>query len=613
MTLSVQMFDDVGNQNFPMMNLKILLKRTLICIGLLLHTILAGAIIPHQGRITISNKPFDGPGMFKFALVDQSGKIRWNHEDSDGIPDSNISLHVNLGFYDCKLGDISIPGMQPITDDLFTFDDPLYLRIWFSDGTGDLEQLGPDQALLVAPYAISTPWTKTDEIASLLSDELDEQSEQRETTSLSLIERIVSLGANTVQIDDFNGSIPLSMLDKDVHERIIGLEGNVSLLDANISSLSDRLDNHIAAPIERQNLTSLLTDELDSFAALTQDHAGIISQAEVEIIALKEGQIAHVSKIKSLEGNTTKIFQDLDETAELLLDLNISLVQELNEIHELDLGQQERLAQLDKNISFLSNREIARTVELNSFKENLSDITTKHEEQSLQIVEMERDLALHNTKDGIQDSYINVINDDIVSLKASDNFTETEIEDINTVITNIMIKNTVQDENLTQNNDKISTLTTDLSNLDRNFTAFETLVNTNLSENNSSITSLTTDLSNLEGNFSAFKLLLEPYLKPIIEQQPIVDGNTGPIDIKAGESIEIKVQVDGRELKYQWYLSKKILGDPQFGDFEKVSDGLSSTLPIPNADASIHEGKYKVVVSNAFGEIESDEILINIL
>ena len=31
-------------------------------------------------------------------LVDQLGKVRWNHENGDGIPDTNLSLQVNQGF-----------------------------------------------------------------------------------------------------------------------------------------------------------------------------------------------------------------------------------------------------------------------------------------------------------------------------------------------------------------------------------------------------------------------------------------------------------------------------------------------------------------------------------
>ena len=44
--------------------------------------------------------------------------------------------------------------MAPISDDLENYRD-VSLRIWFDDGTNGREQLGKDQPLLVAPYALS--------------------------------------------------------------------------------------------------------------------------------------------------------------------------------------------------------------------------------------------------------------------------------------------------------------------------------------------------------------------------------------------------------------------------------------------------------------------------
>ena len=559
------------------------------------------AIIPHQGRITLNKLPYDGIGLFRFALVDQFGEVRWNHENGDGIPQSSISLNVHQGFYNCRLGDISTPGMSPLPDNLFTYDDPLSLRIWFSDGSSDLEQLGPDQPLLVAPYAAATPWTKTDEIASLLSEELDEQSNQSGTTSLTLIERIVSLGTNTLSVSDFNGSISLTMLNQDVHDRHSVLQGDVDLLDANISSLEEKLAIHIESQIERQNLSTTLTDELDSFAESIESHANRIIKSESDIVDLNSEQIVQDSKIKSLEGNTTMLQNDLTVTRQELSDLaaspikrdqlDFTLALELDDISELNNEQQERLSNLDKNISDLSNREIAREVELNDFEKDLSGIIKKHEEQSVLIVNMERDLALHNTKDGVQDTYIDEVNDEIQNLKDADDFTDLEIDVINKEITDIMIKNTIQDVNLTKNNSNIS----------------------NLSE----------DLSNLDGSFSAFKSLLEQYLKPEIVSEPTVYDSQGEVDVGAGEKItpldsfSMEVQAGGKNLSYQWYLARRTNNpdgspDPYYEVPQIIPNATDKKHEIPQANASDHEGLYHVQVSNDFGDINSSKILIEL-
>ena len=555
---------------------------------------LVGAIIPHQGRIKVGQDPFNGIGQFKFALVDQLGKVRWNHENGDGIPDTNLSLQVNQGFYNCRLGDISIPGMEPLADDLFTYDDPLSLRIWFSDGTSDLEQLGPDQPLLVAPYATATPWTKTDEIASLLSKELDEQSAEKDTSSLSLIERIVSLGSSTLSDEDFNGSISLEMLAGDVHDRIVNLEGNNTKVAEDLALLDQKLEIHINAPIERQGLSSTVVNELNGIATTNQEFEGRISQSETQILSLVEDNQFQDTKIQNLEGNITQIIDDIIETNQDLSDyqnspikrtqLDFTLALELDDISELNQDQQNRLTQLDRNVSDLSNREIARQVELNDFEEDLSDIIKKHQEQTVQIVDMERDLSLHETKDGIQDTQINEINDEIDALKDSDDFTDSEISGINDDITDIMTKNTIQDAELTENNSEIFTLTGDLMNLD--------------------------------GNYSAFKSLVEKYLKPEILAEPSVSNGSGPINASADDNILIEMEASGKFLNYQWFLAKKTFaadGSVDREDYSKIPDSNSRTLEINQANASEDEGWYRVEVSNEFGDVNSTEILINIL
>jgi hypothetical protein len=118
---------------------------------------LQGATLPHQGRVLISGKAFDGTGSFRFALVDTAGNLVWNHQGTTGEPTTDLTLDVKGGFYSIALGDPSVAGMADLPASLFTSYAGLKLRIWFNDGTNGLQQLGTDQALLVAPYALNIP------------------------------------------------------------------------------------------------------------------------------------------------------------------------------------------------------------------------------------------------------------------------------------------------------------------------------------------------------------------------------------------------------------------------------------------------------------------------
>jgi len=128
---------------------------------------LQGATLPHQGRVLISGKAFEGTGSFRFALVDTAGNLVWNHQGTTGDPTTDLSLDVKGGFYSIALGDPSVAGMADLPVSLFTSYAGLKLRIWFNDGTNGLQQLGTDQALLVAPYALSADSGSAQRIASL--------------------------------------------------------------------------------------------------------------------------------------------------------------------------------------------------------------------------------------------------------------------------------------------------------------------------------------------------------------------------------------------------------------------------------------------------------------
>ncbi|MDA7757349.1 immunoglobulin domain-containing protein [Opitutales bacterium] len=79
------------------------------------------------------------------------------------------------------------------------------------------------------------------------------------------------------------------------------------------------------------------------------------------------------------------------------------------------------------------------------------------------------------------------------------------------------------------------------------------------------------------------------YLKPEISQQPQT------FSVLAGSNTSFSVTAEGKYLSYQW---KK--------DGSNVTGETNATLKITDANATQHDGNYSVVVSNEFGNVESN-------
>jgi hypothetical protein len=114
-------------------------------------------LVGHQGRITVQGRPFEGAGLFKFAIVDADGSTtHWSHDGSSvagGEPVSAISLPVVRGLYSLALGDTALANMGSLSAAIIDHPD-VHLRVWFNDGTRGFQQIVPDQRLTAVPYAL---------------------------------------------------------------------------------------------------------------------------------------------------------------------------------------------------------------------------------------------------------------------------------------------------------------------------------------------------------------------------------------------------------------------------------------------------------------------------
>ena len=99
---------------------------------------------------------FDGPGAFKFALVDTAGSTcYWSNDGSSmagSEPLMEVTLPVRQGRFSVLLGDTTLTNMTPVPISVFAKTD-VRLRVWFDDGAHGFRRLQPDQLLAVSGYA----------------------------------------------------------------------------------------------------------------------------------------------------------------------------------------------------------------------------------------------------------------------------------------------------------------------------------------------------------------------------------------------------------------------------------------------------------------------------
>jgi hypothetical protein len=115
-------------------------------------------LMSYQGRVLASGAPFNGPGYFKFAIVNGASSSFWSNDGSSSAgsePTLAVTVTVSNGLFTVLLGDTTLAGMtQPLSATVFA-DGDRRLRIWFSPANSGFTQLGPDQPLTTAPFAFN--------------------------------------------------------------------------------------------------------------------------------------------------------------------------------------------------------------------------------------------------------------------------------------------------------------------------------------------------------------------------------------------------------------------------------------------------------------------------
>jgi hypothetical protein len=117
-------------------------------------------VINYAGQVAVDGEAFEGNGLFKFAIVNDSGSTTyWSNDGTSTAgsePIASVSVSVNGGLYSVLLGNSAIQGMNAIDPSVFQQHADAKLRVWFNDGTNGFQQLTPDRPFASVPYAMAS-------------------------------------------------------------------------------------------------------------------------------------------------------------------------------------------------------------------------------------------------------------------------------------------------------------------------------------------------------------------------------------------------------------------------------------------------------------------------
>ena len=139
--------------------MKLIGKILFLMLGVVISLQAVPPVLNYAGQVAVNGQPFEGEGLFKFALVNTDGKITYWSNDGTSIngsePQASVKVSVRGGLYSLLLGNTAMAGMGAINAQGFSQHSDARLRVWFSDGVNGFQQLSPDRPFASVPYAFS--------------------------------------------------------------------------------------------------------------------------------------------------------------------------------------------------------------------------------------------------------------------------------------------------------------------------------------------------------------------------------------------------------------------------------------------------------------------------
>ena len=114
----------------------------------------------YAGQVAVDGQPFDGQGLFKFALLNADGnESLWSN---DGYQRERVRNRRTRSAYRSTAACTPCCWATPqwrewvgLIHRLFAQHGDAALRVWFSDGVNGFQQLSPDRPFASVPYAFS--------------------------------------------------------------------------------------------------------------------------------------------------------------------------------------------------------------------------------------------------------------------------------------------------------------------------------------------------------------------------------------------------------------------------------------------------------------------------
>lgn len=176
----------------------------ILLINVSLFALSVPQVITFQGRLTSSGSPVTGTKNMRFAIVDNSGNVKWQSHASN-----SVTVTVANGVYTVKLGDNSVSNMAPLNLADLDKQMTLNVRVWVEG-----EQLSPDIYLSSVPYALIARQAETVTKNSTAGNSLGQALGQ--ATQPVLMPKLTNTQMNAIS-SPVNGSIIFNTTDSQLY------------------------------------------------------------------------------------------------------------------------------------------------------------------------------------------------------------------------------------------------------------------------------------------------------------------------------------------------------------------------------------------------------------
>jgi len=246
-------------------------------------------LLNFQGRVTVDGTVFTGTGQFKFALVNADGspdgsQSYWSNDASSSAgaePAVAVAVTVTNGNYALHLGDTALANMGALSVAVFA-NDPIFLRIWFSDGTNGFERLGTeDHRITSVAFALKAKEADTvtslpgglvteAHLATALTAKLADLQTQITTLEAAIALNTVKTGITS----DQSSAIVLNTAKTEITTaQADAITANTASMGTNATAISDESTRAQAA--EAANATAITAEASTARAAETANATAI--------------------------------------------------------------------------------------------------------------------------------------------------------------------------------------------------------------------------------------------------------------------------------------------------------------------------------------------------